>query len=784
MGQTESRKFIKRNKKSLVFPKASPGFMETFPKNNSEGETNGKNKDGTVPKKATQTKGVAMSFGFRKRPVSGPASISTDIKKQEEKHVLPKRTIIKKEPVIEREEVSSVTPKQNDIKVDAKRFGFRGNKPQNQVRFDITTKDESGSSYQPTRTSIEQTASLSKARNVNRIEFLYGTAKTNTQPQQLGKYTLQSTELPQLEPVRVIESKIEKTIINTRRKSANNKQQQERSLNSDNLLTNTTTFSTKNNNEINYKKYDELPINRSYASHVGRRMEERFNNNTQFEEKEKTTTKVSNNYNKAHERPTTWRNEASTGKEKHDKPRTGFGHDSFYEPDLQKNFFKMKLEEIAKNDNQVELWDNAGEAMALDLSEIEKIKKKPKYNNTVTAAPTSLFHSPLSSSPRTSSPLNLLPTVKSPDSTLLNEDLGFVASVTASSNGMLLDDEILSPIESFSISEADPNTKSSLYKDTNDKSPDSTPPSPTNISSMSLVEEKDFLIDDEIADQPGLTFKHTEKDERSSNSSIKYKCEEPLRNQLFKNQKKMKSMESSPMKGRRAVTKSTGSLDSLSSCESLCSSDFIMDYDSSHANEVNDLQRSLSKLSEKIALSNDRNSTDSPWLERELGYPSYTSNLSDSRNLDSINYNCNTTFSTLNFNSKPTSPTLQKDVRNIKKMLIKLKMVLNDTDTQNPFRDTILDNDDHYFEDQSDRLNENVDNGNVIEKELADLRRQVLFLQVQLENKEETVTSLQKKVTDLSVQTNNAIAPPEPDNIETELRKHCNAATQTKRVNV
>lgn len=60
--------------------------------------------------------------------------------------------------------------------------------------------------------------------------------------------------------------------------------------------------------------------------------------------------------------------------------------------------------------------------------------------------------------------------------------------------------------------------------------------------------------------------------------------------------------------------------------------------------------------------------------------------------------------------------------------------------------------------------------------ELADLRRQVLFLQAQLEERERTVQQLRQQVADV---TTSSSAPTSICDSTTEM---CNAATQTDRV--
>lgn len=81
-------------------------------------------------------------------------------------------------------------------------------------------------------------------------------------------------------------------------------------------------------------------------------------------------------------------------------------------------------------------------------------------------------------------------------------------------SGGLLDDEILiSPVESISCSETEEIKKKFQHslsdsKDINEKLTPPSPGTPTNASnSLSLSDGKDdFLIDDDIADQPSLVF--------------------------------------------------------------------------------------------------------------------------------------------------------------------------------------------------------------------------------------------------------------------------------------
>lgn len=73
--------------------------------------------------------------------------------------------------------------------------------------------------------------------------------------------------------------------------------------------------------------------------------------------------------------------------------------------------------------------------------------------------------------------------------------------------------------------------------------------------------------------------------------------------------------------------------------------------------------------------------------------------------------------------------------------------------------------------------------GNIMEDELTDLRRQVLFLQQQLEEREKLVQVLKweiNKTASLSTTMTVAVMNESGDSAETaESKKQCNAATQT-----
>lgn len=110
-----------------------------------------------------------------------------------------------------------------------------------------------------------------------------------------------------------------------------------------------------------------------------------------------------------------------------------------------------------------------------------------------------------------------------------------------------------------------------------------TPGTPTHASnSLSLSDGRDdFLIDDEIADQPALIFnekKHKGSPSRQSDTSVTLRdismnssLRSLNRNQMFK-------MSSSPAMHRKAMDRS-GSLDTLSPCDSIASDDLMADFE-------------------------------------------------------------------------------------------------------------------------------------------------------------------------------------------------------------
>lgn len=223
-------------------------------------------------------------------------------------------------------------------------------------------------------------------------------------------------------------------------------------------------------------------------------------------------------------------------------------------------------------------WTHGGEAMADEVSfSISSSDESKEKDQVPVTTPTNVaFRSVL----------------------LTIEDPKFAAVVCNAS--LLLDDET-SPVDSLlSCSESEEilkrkiNRSSSNSKDINEKLTPPSPGTPTNASnSLSLSDGKDdFLIDDEIADQPALLFEDTlvgndfncsQNNSESTNTMVD-STPKPKRRSF---------LEGSPLSLRKKKTyhSRTGSLDTLSPCESIASDDLMMDYDYSQSSGVEDCDR-------------------------------------------------------------------------------------------------------------------------------------------------------------------------------------------------
>ncbi|XP_021927916.1 uncharacterized protein LOC110833761 isoform X7 [Zootermopsis nevadensis] len=121
---------------------------------------------------------------------------------------------------------------------------------------------------------------------------------------------------------------------------------------------------------------------------------------------------------------------------------------------------------------------------------------------------------------------------------------------------------------------------------------------------------------------------------------------------------------------------------------------------------------------------------------------------------------------------------MYQDIVNIKTMLLKLKRVLQEAETLNPFDGTLKNG--LFYTLASSEVMAGADTedgsesgvGHSPQEEVADLRRQVVFLQQQMEEKERTIQLLQLQMTKY---TNS-------DSVtHAAAKESCNATTQTER---
>lgn len=275
-----------------------------------------------------------------------------------------------------------------------------------------------------------------------------------------------------------------------------------------------------------------------------------------------------------------------------------------------KTFLKSRTQEL-KDDSSPPSSDdqewsvNGGEAMAdafsFSFSSSDESRCKDNSKNAVAKNPASTLHNLMQTSISNSLTLdktevkNVLLTI---------EDPKFAAVAAASTCANLLEDEP-SPVDSLicSFSENEEfiknacknnNNSSSNSKDINEKTP-STPGTPTNASnSLSLSDGKDYF-DDEIADQPGLIFDDTPNACNSDTASIKQHSEatSTLVESTPKQRRRTISIEHSPLplRNKKMLRSRTGSIDTLSPCESIASDDLMMDFDISQGSGLDDIDR-------------------------------------------------------------------------------------------------------------------------------------------------------------------------------------------------
>ncbi|KAF5300351.1 hypothetical protein FQR65_LT09181 [Abscondita terminalis] len=858
------------------------------------------NKDATVKKSGTYSKGVATSFGFRRRPATAPsiadnATAARRLAKQEfidrngnngdttsltNNAVPPGRTTPRLAPPRKEANATRVADINND-EIDT--FSYNTQGVNNRINYK--------SALQP-RTKI---ATVNFDTNDNKTR-----SNTYAQSQlQVSRYTLQSSQLPKPQlPVRVLESKTAKQLANNNRKAYRAIQPTEDCSSKEGSMTEDSgvgSHSSAGTCETDTLQGVEL-LDNSPTSAVNRknfpqkaRHYEMVISGKNFDLRDLDDTSETsvplpqlpsvfqNNYNNGFVRERRLEYEKHIEKCRRKISITSSEGYSDVEEQLYpqrnthninnqppKTFLKPKSrmsEESSIPSSDEHEWGYAGEAMADDFSysfssSDESKDKESLISNKFTLKPANLV---------TQNLINNTIVTSTPNREVKNvlltiEDPKFAAVAAASNTSTLLEDET-SPVDSLICSYSENEDlrhkflnndlkkdcgSSSNSKDVNEKltlSP-SSPGTPTNASnSLSLSDGKDYF-DDEIADQPALVFDDTITVTATDGASVTQQNSENTPTLIDSStpklkRKQMNAFEYSPllMRKRTLLNSRTASMDTLSPCESITSDDLMLDFDQSQSSGVDDnLDRTHRRSSEyhsldetvmkiedatvteqlrewaKTMAPNFNKSTPKSHASRILRSRASTPNsIPDSP--QSLENRVNSrTQSVSRSPMRPPRPALSspagydsddsikidrsshgamvQDIVQMKTMLIKLKRVLNEqvdeeclkkSETLNPFdNQSTLKN--GLFNGLSSEFtsSENVDDSGSARLELADLRRQVLFLQGQLDDREQVVQDLQQRMTRLIIDNEQAKSAP-ASTVSSEVST-ANAATQTERM--
>ncbi|XP_011305655.1 uncharacterized protein [Fopius arisanus] len=425
------------------------------------------------------------------------------------------------------------------------------------------------------------------------------------------------------------------------------------------------------------------------------------------------------------------------------------------------------------------------------------------------------------------------------------EDTAFAAAAATSTT--LIDET--SPVDSLvesltaSITQSDKTSKRERIVEKGLE--DDSPGTPTNASnSLSLSEGREYF-DDEIADQPGLVF-----DDRGQGKAPN--PVEPSKTRITHG----KSVESSPINCRRISR--TGSVNTLSPCESITSDDLMLDYECSEVSSYDEVNK---RLESNPALHELDDATIISELEAQgeqvmrewsslLGTVEQNSNSNLANNNVSINPNNNNNPATTEsgvsaartsrilrsrpgadsprsqdsmrtrqiaspfrpvFTGNGQSPSLSldsgdeesprlercnyhQDIVSIKTGLLKLMRVVQESgekdltraETLNPFTNPMVNGLFPNLNEDSTTDTTGLGNGALnVADEMADLRRQVIFLQGQLEDKDRIIQQLQVQVAKQQELMNNSDSPSCSSSMNgnsTLSRDICNAATQTDKI--
>ncbi|XP_050300735.1 uncharacterized protein LOC126739204 [Anthonomus grandis grandis] len=629
----------------------------------------------------------------------------------------------------------------------------------------------------------------------------------NIQPLKTGKFTFQTTKLPQPESVRVVETKAAKTIANNNRKSARLFRRYE-----EEHCKNYQDDSGFGSNSSGVQA--EMESGPSNIALTNNKSEDRLKNSIRFSRLES-----SDSFSEActppplPELPSAFGFDNSYNTNPDDENIEYNSRNALFQGNRTCTFLKSRnrnlLDSPSSSDPE---WLNGGEAMAEEITFTPSPKRKVPEVSPVVEFKSEAIAEVCTQNLQPTLSLEMIDSLK--DSLHLSVSYDGNFGDTNKYTAILLDDEILSPVESLlSSSEADDISKkrpassySSHSKDVNEKATPSPPRSPTRTYSLSLSDDKeDFLIDDEIADQPELLFEDGHHIDRVA---LSHAIEQELLS-VSNPRRTSSNSEFSPLptRRRRNLPQSTdqGSFDSLSPCDSIGSEDLMMDFDVSQSNDTDVWERqstsvtstdgipkyksrpdentfnnknflkSLSSRNSIISNGTPTSQTNSPRSVRRLNRRPSTECKSPRKHpinfsgYQSMTYDPASESVTL---TRTNHSAIQQDIIGIKTMLVTLKRVLNDSESHS-LRPCINDIPDH-------KINNN--NHSEFSLEMADLRRQILFLQGQLEDKEKTVSTLQKQIIDLATQSNhNSLDNATVLTVDTQ-NGSCNAATQTERL--
>ncbi|XP_066903018.1 uncharacterized protein [Halyomorpha halys] len=292
-----------------------------------------------------------------------------------------------------------------------------------------------------------------------------------------------------------------------------------------------------------------------------------------------------------------------------------------------------------------------------------------------------------------------------------------------------------------------------------DKSPDSpgspgTPTHGSNSLSGSDTRDRDFLIDDEIADQPGLVF----------DNRVGHRLVDTTR----KIQKLADEVSEALASVNPRLTGSRQSVSTLSPCDSLTSDDLMADFDTSDFDELDDaaLKSELQNQSSQVMREWSNLLTSHPGLKNGRRKPRLSGGSTSSGGggvLDSpqsiaspIRASKKVSVSSPGEDGsddsgirvdRDTYQLIFQDVISIKSMLVRLQRTLQD-------EPTIVTS---HTEDQGE--------------ESADLRRQIVLLRAQLEEEERKRAKLEEELHKVRPQ-------PQGQSVRTSVNK----ATQTDRI--